>query len=82
MGHDDDHLSSDMTGLSTYLLIYPREILFGCLAIFGRELVMREAKAQIETLPPAMQEKASKLMNQTVANLQDKVHNKPACLPT
>lgn len=49
------------------------DILLGCLAITGRELVMREAAAQISTLPPAVQEKSYRLMNRTVANLQDKV---------
>jgi hypothetical protein len=34
---------------------------------------MREAAAQISTLPPAVQEKSYRLMNRTVANLQDKV---------
>lgn len=50
-----------------------RDLLLGCLAIIGRELVMREANAQIATLPPAVQEKSYRLMNRTVANLQDKV---------
>lgn len=50
-----------------------RDLLLGCLAVIGRELVMREANAQIATLPPAVQEKSYRLMNRTVANLQDKV---------
>jgi hypothetical protein len=50
-----------------------REVLFGCLAIFGRELFMREVAVQIATLPPPMQEKSYRLMNRTIANLQDKV---------
>lgn len=49
------------------------DLLLGCLAIFGRELFMREAAAQIATLPPAVQEKSYRLMNRTIANLQDKV---------
>ena len=58
-----------------------REILFGCLAIFGRELFMREVAVQISTLPPPMQEKSYLLMNRTMTNLQDKVRDPPTHSP-